>query len=90
MPDHMDKILHDRAMQPTQEDLEIEAERLQDKLNQIDNWCKAYPIEQFPEPDFKEVQKVLKANGMTLGSVSASNYRHVLDGIMKIVESEDE
>ena len=63
-----------------------ELEKLQGKLQEILNWINAYPVEIFPEPDFKKAAKVLKQNGMTLGGISASNMRHVLNGIKDIIE----
>lgn len=57
----------------------------EDKLNKIEAWTKAYPLQVFPEPDFAKAAKVLKNNGMTLDSISASNMRHVLDGIKRII-----
>ncbi len=60
---------------------EIEA-----KHHQILHWIEAYPLKVFPEPDFAKVAKVLKDNNMTLDAVSASNMRHVLDGIKRIIE----
>ena len=62
---------------------ELEAAR--DALQQIDNWAKAYPLDVFPEPDFKRVREVLEAAGITLDSVSASNMRHVIKGVERIV-----
>jgi len=44
-------------------------------------WSKAYPLDIFPEPDFKKAASVLKQHGMTLDSISASNMRHVLEGL---------
>ncbi len=68
-------------------DLEkLSKEELIDKLEQIDIWCKAYPVAIFPEPDFSKAAKVLKENGMTLDSISASSMRHVLSGINNIIE----
>ena len=61
-------------------------EKLQDKLQTIKNWINAYPLDIFPEPDFKKAAKVLKQNGMTLDTISASNMRHVLNGIKNIIE----
>lgn len=55
-------------------------------LDKIENWCKAYPLEAFPEPDLKKAAKVLKAAGMTLDCISASNARHVLRGIQKHID----
>jgi len=65
-----------------------EIAKLIDALTRIDTWVKAYPLDIFPEPDLKKAAKVLKAAGMTLDSISASNMRHVLVGIQKIIEGE--
>lgn len=61
-------------------------ESLEDKLDKIKAWCKAYPVTMFPEPDLKKAAKVLKDNGMRLDDISASNMRHVLKGIQNIIE----
>ena len=58
------------------------------KLRKIKDWVGAYPLEVFPEPDFKKVAKVLKENGMSIDCVSASNMRHVLNGIKDIIDRE--
>lgn len=63
-----------------------ELERLQNKLHKIKIWIDAYPLDVFPEPDFKKAAQVLKQNGITLDSISASNMRHVLNGIKDILE----
>ena len=67
-------------------ELSEELDKLRDKLHQIKTWVDAYPLDMFPEPDFKKAAKVLKENGMTLDAISASNMRHVLDGIRRIIE----
>lgn len=67
-----------------------EAERLEDIITQISEWCRAYPIEAFPEPDFKKAAGVLKAEGMTLDAISASNMRHVLNGIKRIIDGTEQ
>jgi len=59
----------------------------EDKLSQIETWVKAYPLAVFPEPDFTKAARVLKNNGMTLDSISASNMRHVLNGITRIIST---
>jgi len=64
-----------------------ELEELQDKMHKIKTWINAYPLSVFPEPDFKKAHKVLKQHGMTLDSISASNMRHVLNGIKEIIET---
>ena len=68
------------------EKAEARAERYEDALQQIHNWAKAYPLDVFPEPDFRRVREALEAAGITLDSVSASNMRHVITGIARIVE----
>ena len=69
--------------------LTAENEAKDDVLRKIKDWCRAYPLEVFPEPDLKKAAKVLKEAGMTLDSISASNMRHVLKGIQKIIEGGD-
>jgi enolase len=64
-------------------------DRLLEVMHRIDNWAKAYPLKVFPEPtqdNWKQAAEVLKANGLSLDRISASNMRHVLDGIKEDVE----
>ncbi len=68
------------------EKAENELDSYETKHDKIVNWTKAYPLSVFPEPDMDKVHKVLKENGMTLDAVAASNMRHVLSGIQKIIE----
>lgn len=52
-----------------------------DALDRIEQWGKAYPIPMFPEPskdDWKRIADALKAIGLSLDCVSASNMRHVV------------
>ena len=65
---------------------EARAERYERWLQRIDNWAKAYPLDVFPEPDFRQVYVVLKAAGISLDQVSASNMRHVIQGVEGMVE----
>lgn len=65
--------------------LEAENARLREALERIDTWRNAYPLSVFPEPDLKRYAEVLKAAGLTLDAISASNMRHVLAGIEEIV-----
>jgi len=58
-----------------------------EKMHKIKTWINAYPLNVFPEPDFEKAAKVLKQNGITLDSISASNMRHVLNGIKNIIEN---
>ena len=66
-----------------------ELEELQDKMHRIKTWINAYPLNVFPEPDFKKAHEVLKQNGMTLDAITASNMRHVLNGIKAIIEKDN-
>ena len=56
-----------------------------EKLDQIRSWCDAYPLDAFPEPDFKRARRLLEAGGVSLDDVSASNMRHVLKGVLRII-----
>jgi hypothetical protein len=57
----------------------------EEKLDAIKRWCDAYPLAVFPEPDFKKARDLLEAGGMTLDAVSASNFRHILRGVRRII-----
>ena len=73
-------------IEPTREQLEERNDQLEGALYQIQTWINAYPLEVFPEPDLKKARQLLKTGGMTLDAISASNMRHVLKGIAKIIE----
>jgi hypothetical protein len=62
-----------------------ELEDLRDKLHQIKSWCEAYPLGVFPEPNWRRAAMVLNDHGMTLDAISASNMRHVLKGVLEII-----
>jgi len=64
-----------------------EVEKRDEALDQIRNWADAYPLQVFPEPDLKRAAAVLHDAGMTLDAISASNMRHVLSGVKRIVDS---
>ena len=66
---------------------EKEREYYDDLFHKIKDWCEAYPINVFPEPDFKKAHEVLKANGMTLDAISASNMKHVITQVQKMIDS---
>ena len=57
---------------------------LVDDLQKIVAWSEAYPLSVFPEPDFKKAAELLQAGGMTLDAISASNMRHVVEGVGRI------
>lgn len=59
-------------------------QRLEEALQRIAQWADAYPLRAFPEPDMARVAGVLKAAGLSLDAVSASNMRHVAEGVGKI------
>lgn len=64
-----------------------EREHYDDLFANIKNWCEAYPISVFPEPDFKKAHEVLKANGMTLDAISASNMKHVITQVQNMIDA---
>jgi hypothetical protein len=64
-----------------------EREHYDDLFEQIKNWCEAYPISVFPEPDFGKAHEVLKANGMTLDAISASNMKHVITQVQEMIDA---
>jgi len=64
-----------------------EREHYDDLFAHIKGWCEAYPISVFPEPDFKKANEVLKANGMTLDAVSASNMKYVITQVQKMIDA---
>ena len=61
---------------------EQERDALRAKLQQISDWCEAYPLDVFTEPDMVEVRKLLGDTLLT--QLSAHNFRHVIDGIKQI------
>jgi hypothetical protein len=60
---------------------------LEDALTRILNWADAYPLDVFPEPDFQAVQAALQKAGISLAQVSASNMRHVIQGVGDIARA---
>ena len=66
----------------------VALDELEQKLEKIENWCKAYPLDMFPEPNMKYVREILQTySTVTIDEISASNMRHVLEGIKKIINS---
>lgn len=72
------------------DEVDSQIEEMSDKLHKIRQWCEAYPLDVFPEPDFKKAAKVLKEHDMTIDAISASNMRHVLNGIKKILDKQQD
>jgi hypothetical protein len=62
-------------------------ERYAEALQRIVQWADAYPLDVFPEPDFKKIHEALKAAGLSLDQVSASNMRHVVKGVGEIARA---
>jgi len=54
---------------------------LSEALRQILNWCTAYPIKAFPEPDWRKVRMLLDAGGVDIAAVTGSNMRFCLEGV---------
>lgn len=52
----------------------------------VERWLAAYPLEQFPEPDFIKAGKALWEAGQTLDAISASNMRHVLQRVLTMLD----
>jgi hypothetical protein len=69
--------------------MEKERDGLRERMERIQQWCDAYPLDVFPEPDFARVQTVLMDAGLSLGAVSASNMRHVLNGVRALAAMGD-
>ena len=76
----------DSELTPMDEIRELQAviERLETALTRIVQWANAYPLDVFPEPDWKRAAGVLKAHGMTLDSISAGVMRQGLAGIRAV------
>lgn len=85
IPSRVDKILRTIDVASVCDTAEAQLSAAREALEQIDKWAKAYPLKVFPEPDFDKAAHVLKDAGMTLDAISASNMRHVLEGVQKIV-----
>ncbi len=59
-------------------------ESLTDALERVVQWSEAYPLKVFPEPDWEEVKRWLGPS--LLSRISASNMRHVVEGVGKIAK----
>ena len=57
---------------------------LEEALQRIVQWSEAYPLDIFPEPDWKKAAALLTAGGLTLDAISASCMRHVVEGVGEI------
>ena len=61
-------------------------DRYEEALRRIAQWADAYPLDVFPEPDWKRAGDLLRAGGISLDSISASNMRHVVEGVGRIAK----
>lgn len=68
------------------EQLENERDEYEEALQRIAQWSDAYPLEVFPEPDFKKAHEALKTAGMTLDAISDSNIRYAVRGVGEIAK----
>lgn len=64
---------------------EADFDRIENVLHRIQQWCRAYPLDVFPEPDFVKAKALLERGGITLDAVSASNMRHVVNQISQMI-----
>lgn len=59
-----------------------------DALEKLQQWADAYPVEVFPEPlrqEWEKAHEVLALAGLSMTRMSASNMRHVINGVREIV-----
>jgi hypothetical protein len=54
------------------------------------NWLRCYALDIFPEPDLAKAAEVLKANGMTIDSLSANMGRHILSRVIARLDDPEE
>lgn len=76
-----------RALIEARERAEAANDRMETALNEIYQWGLAYPLEVFPEPDFKKANELLHAGGMRIDDISASNMRHVVKRVSEIARA---
>lgn len=57
---------------------------LEQALQRIVQWSEAYPLDIFPEPDWKKANELLTAGGIRLDAISAHCMRHVVEGVGQI------
>lgn len=66
---------------------EDRAERFKNALQELQQWVNAYPLDIYPEPNFRLAAKVLTDAGLSLDAISASNMRHVLTRVEEITRA---
>ena len=71
------------AARNERDELREQNRELETQLQRISDWCEAYPLDVFTEPDMEQVRRLLGDTLLT--QLSAHNFRHVLDGIKGII-----
>ena len=69
-----------------QENIQERLEKMEFAFTKIKNWCRAYPLEIFDEPDMKKARDVLSAADIEISCIAVSNMRYVLKGIQEIID----
>ena len=62
-------------------------EELEMALERVLQWSEAYPLDLFPEPNWKRAQTALEDAGITMDAVSASCMRHAVEGVGRIARA---
>ena len=78
------------ALKAKRQALSYERDGMLETLEEIKRWTESYPLTVFAELTDEEWQKVgeaLMSIGVSLDRVSASNMRHVISGVRKIVDA---
>lgn len=66
-----------------------DGEKMRSALERIGAWADAYQVEVFPEPlrlEWQRANEVLAQAGLSMTRMSASNLRHVISGVRKLVD----
>jgi hypothetical protein len=58
---------------------------MRDALWSIKQWCEAYPVEVFPEPDLAAIRE--KIGDSAMSKLHASWVRHILSGVKRHVDA---
>lgn len=90
---HREAVAEIRRLRAALKQANDQAERFErgwylrgDVLEKLRAWADAYPLTVFPEPDFARAHALLQTGGMGLDAISASNMRHVIDGVRNLVD----
>lgn len=66
---------------------EARAEKAEDALEQIRQWCDAYPADIFTDQDLKLANEVLAAAGISMSGMHGQWARRIVSGIGDIARS---